>query len=946
MSTDPDTTPGYKRKLIEVALPLEDINREAAREKSIRHGHPSTLHLWWARRPLAAARAVLFAQLVNDPSAHPDRFPTPEAQQAERDRLFAIIRELVKWENSTNETMLTAARKEILDSCSGKPPPILDPFAGGGSIPLEAQRLGLVAHASDLNPVAVLINKALIEIPPKWADRPPVHPEAKSQLRWRGAEGLAEDVRSYGKWIRDEAERRIGHLYPKAKLDNGATADVIAWVWARTVTCPNPACRAVMPLVSTYWLSKKRDRPTWLKPVVDGKTIHFEVRVGPPGPENPPKVGRGANFVCLVCRSPSNADDVHNEIDEHLAPEPMLLAVIAEGTGRREYLPSSEEHIAAARGCLEWAGDVLEGDDILTASARGTFGGNAQGRRYGFKVFADYFSARQLVALTTLSDLIREAQARAARDAVFAGFSDVDSLNYGTSVATYLGFALSRTVDRNNTLCTWDSGPTGTRSSTGGSARTATVRNAFARQALPMTWDYAEASPFSSSGGSIDSAMSWLVPAIARLPTSVNGTARQADASAIGAMEDGAVVATDPPYYDNIGYADLSDFFYVWLRRSIGHLYPAIFGTMLSPKAAELIATPYRFAGSRKQADAHFEEGFIRTFEMIREGLAPGFPVTLFYAFRQTENNAQTGNVSTGWEVMLEGLLKAKLSVTATWPMRTELSNRIVGAGRNALASSIVLACRPLPHDAGTTDRRGLLTMLREELPQRLRELQQGNIAPVDLAQAAIGPGMAVFSRHRHVTEPDGSAMRVRTALQLINQVLDEVLAEQEGDFDTDSRWCVRWFEQMEWAPSEYGRAETLATALNTSVPGLERAGVLRARAGKVQLLRPDDLPDSYDPAKDVRPTMWEAVLHLSKRLEKYGPDSAGQLMRLLRSVMDLNGVKELAYLLYSVCDRKRRQESALVFNNLVTSWPEIADAAQNGPGMVDYQQSMDFTEE
>jgi putative DNA methylase len=918
VSTGIDGAPRYKRKLIEVALPLEDINREAAREKSIRHGHPSTLHLWWARRPLAAARAVLFGQLVDDPSAHPDRFPTSETQQAERERLFAIIRELVKWENSTNEEVLAAARKEIWDSCDGHPPTILDPFAGGGSIPLEAQRLGLEAHASDLNPVAVLINKALIEIPPKWAARPPVHPDAKSQLRWRCAEGLAEDVRCYGKWIRDEAQRRIGHLYPEVKLDDGTTATAIGWLWARTVTCPNPACSVTMPLTTTYWLCNKKNKVVWLKPTFDGSSIQLKITKGGPGAPPSPKHGNGAVFECVACGAVTSDKYVKSQgRDGKLGLR--LLATIAEGKAGKFYLEASDEQ--QTLGNVPRPPDVP--DESLPHNPR-WFSPPA----YGLDSHDQLYTNRQLTALSTISSLIASMTERVARDARNRGFNKEDSLVYGNSICTYLACSLDKLADLSSTLCSWIN-------------TVEKVRNTFSRQAMAMIWDFLEINPFSNGVGNFLNHVERVATCVERSPSARTATAVQANATHLSEF---GVIATDPPYYDNIGYADLSDFFYVWLRRSLRHVEPNLFRTVLTPKSEEIIADPYRFGHGA--AEEHFEIGLREAFERFNVIQERSIPLSLFYAFRQAEEKGSDGAASTGWEKMLEGLLSVGFEVTATWPMRTERTARSVGIGTNALASSIVLACRQRPEDAGTTDRRGFLALMREELPIRLKELQQGNIAPVDLAQAAIGPGMAVFSRHRQVTEPDGSAMHVRTALQLINQVLGEVLTEQEGDFDTDSRWCVKWFEQMEWAAGEYGRAETLATALNTSVHGLERAGVLRARAGKVQLLRPSELPEGYDPAKDARPTMWEAVLHLSRRLEKDGPESAGLLMRGLQSVMDLNGVKELAYLLYSVCDRKRRQESALVFNNLVTSWPEIADAARNAPGMDQYQAAMDFTDE
>jgi putative DNA methylase len=901
--THSDLAPGYKRKLIEVALPLEDINKEAAREKSIRHGHPSTLHLWWARRPLAAARAVLFAQLVDDPSAHSDRFPTPEAQQGERERLFGIIRDLVKWENSTNDTVLDRARKEIRDSCGGNPPPILDPFAGGGSIPLEAQRLGLEAHASDLNPVAVLINKALIEIPPKFAGRSPVHPDAKKQLRWRGAEGLAEDVRCYGKWIRDEAERRIGHLYPKAKLDNGDEATVIAWIWARTVSCPNPACGGTMPLVRSFWLGKKKGKERWVHPIPDGKQVRFEIR----GPHGTPRAGTVSRTgaECLLCGAAVPLAYIRAE-GKAGRMGIQLMATAAEGTRTRHYLPPTEQH--------EQAADVPRPSDIPDAeiphNPRYLTTPN-----YGLVAWSDLFTNRQLIALTTFSDLVKDAR----DDVVVSGAEPA----YADAITTYLSFAISKLADNHSDLCAWrpDAGKEG-------------LGHVFARQAISMIWDYAEGNAFNPGPCDILTGCEWIAKAIEVLPANPPGLVRQLDAAIVNGA--GALVSTDPPYYDNVGYADLSDFFYIWLRRTLGSIYPELMGTLLTPKADELVADPFRHTDAQR----FFEEGFRTVFRRVREGAQADYPIAVFYAFKQAEADHH-GEASTGWETLLDGMIRGGWMVTGTWPLRTELGNRIRGLDSNALASSIVLACRSRLEEAGITDRRGFLALLRVELPGRLRELQQGNIAPVDLAQAAIGPGMAVFSRHRKITEPDGSAMRVRTALQLINQVLDEVLAEQEGDFDTDSRWCVKWFEQMEWTAGEYGRAETLATALNTSVSGLERAGVLRARAGKVQLLRPEELPESYDPAKDARPTMWESVLHLSRRLEQEGPEPAGQLMRGMQSVLDLNGVKELAYLLYSICDRKRRQDSALMFNNLVTSWPEIVEAARNAPRMATYQPTL-----
>ena len=895
------------KKLIEVALPLEAINRESAREKSIRHGHPSTLHLWWARRPLAACRAVLFAQLVDDPSAHPEEFPTEADQEAERQRLFALMERLVVWENTTNEGLLREAHLEILKSTNGNPPPILDPFAGGGSIPLEAQRLGLEAHASDLNPVAVLINKALIEIPPKWAGQPPVFPgAAKDKLgSWPRATGLAEDVRRYGQWMRDQAEERIGHLYPKATLADGTQVKVIAWIWARTVTCPNPACGAEMPLISTYWLSKKRTRPTYLHPVVENGQVRYEIRCDKAGPGDPPKRGRGAKFACEVC------GDV--AADAYIKSEAMagrmsqrLLAVVAEGDRQRMYVEATPEQVASAQ--VQLPDDVPSGE--MPQNPR-WFSPPA----FGMTEFTNLFTNRQLVALTTFSDLVGEAHEQVVTDARAAGMTPETATAYANGVALYLGFGVSRTADRSSTICSWDSSP-----------KMEALRNTFARQAIPMTWDYSEGNPFSASSGNFIDNAGFVAKVLDRVPATTACSVEQTDATTISCVD--TAVSTDPPYYDNIGYADLSDFFYVWLRRSLADFYPDQTATLLTPKTPELVATPYRFGGSKAKAEAHFEEGFVRTFTRIREQHAPEIPLTIFYAFKQAEADA-SGTASTGWETMLNGLMAAGLMVTATWPMRTELSNRMLGRGTNALASSVVLACRPRPDTAVAVNRRQFITALKSELPLALKRLQQGSIAPVDLAQAAIGPGMAVFSRYARVVEADGSDMSVRTALALINQVLDEVLFEQEGDFDADSRFCIKWFTQFGWNDASAGQADDLSRATNTSVERLTRGGIFRAVAGKARLISPGGLSDGWNPETDEVVSDWEVTVRLGHTLQTEGISRAASLMAAAGSRVDLDTVKELAYLLYAVCEKKGWTESAILFNSLGTSWSEVFAASR-----------------
>ncbi len=935
----------YRRKLIEVALPLEAISHACAHEKMPGIGaHPRGLHLWWARRPLAACRAVLFASLVDDPSSWPQQFPTEKDQDRERQRLFRLIEELVKWENTNNPTVLDAAKKEILKSTDGNPPPVLDPFCGGGSIPLEAQRLGLKAYASDLNPVAVLITKAMIEIPPRFAGRPPVNPAYRKQHAgarkmqdegWSGAKGLAEDVRYYGQWMRDEVDRRIGHLYPKVKLpkeQGGGEATVIAWLWARTVKCPNPACGATMPLARSFALSTKAGKNAWVEPVIDksAKTVRFKVRTGNGSPPDPPKMGRGAKFRCLVCGEPSE--------DSHIKAEGMagrmgaqLMAVVAEGRGGRVYVTASDEQERVAKQAVPgWKPDAQLPDNTRWFSPP----------VFGLRTYGDLFTPRQLVALTTFSGLVGEARERIRADALAAGLPDDGAplesggrgaQAYADAAATYLAFAVDRCADFNCALTRWV--PSNEK-----------VMNLFARQAIPMVWDFAEANLLADVVGGWQKCVNYIADCVVETPAvqSAGGDVTQLDATAAPLMVAAPLVSTDPPYYDNIGYADLADFFYVWLRRSLGGVYPALFSTLLTPKSQELIATPYRFYGDKQRAQDFFESGLREAFQRMNEVMCYSYPLTVYYAFKQAESEARpdggsvtTAIASTGWETMLTGLLVSGFQVIGTWPLRSEQSERLIGAGTNALASSVVLVCRPRSDDAPIATRRELTAALHRELPAALRELQQGNIAPVDLAQATIGPGMAVFSRYAKVLEADGSAMRVRTALQLINQELDAYLAEQEGDFDGDTRFCIAWFEQRGMEEGPFGEADVLARAKNTSVEGLVRAGVLLAKAGKVRLLRREEYPDDWNPLEDHRLTVWECAQHLIRALERGGEAEAAKLAARLGGGRS-EDARALAYRLYAICERKGWSQEALAYNMLVAAWRDVqAKAAGSAGSMV-----------
>lgn len=937
-----------KRKLIEVSIPLDEINKQSAREKSIRHGHPSTLHLWWARRPLATARAVLFAQLVDDPSVREDEFIAEAREKGyedpegwaghrikqERERLFDLITRMVDWDNLGDEALFDAVRAEIMKSTNGNPPAILDPFAGGGTIPLEAQRLGLEAHASDLNPVAVLINKALIEIPPKFAGREPVFPGAAgTRTDWPKATGLAEDVRRYGEWMRDEAQKRIGHLYPKAKLPGGGEATVIAWIWARTVTCPNPACGIEMPLVRSWWLGKKKGKEAYVVPRVVGGRVEYEIghdaSRGPSANEDG-TIGR-TGATCIACGTAVALTYVREQ-GRSVGLGRALIATVAEGNRSRTYLAPDDAARAAAQ--------VAEPRDV----PGGTLAANPRDFKtpnYGMTTFSSLFTNRQLTALTTFSDLVVEARERVLADAQAAGVPDglrleaggIGAAAYADAVATYLGLAADRIGDRNSAVTTWDSSPSKEQ-----------VRGIFARQAIAMAWDFAEANFFAKSSGTLAESMIQVANAVERLPTGQAGEARQADAAS--RVLDSLVISTDPPYYDNISYSELSDFFYVWLRRALRSIHPEILGTVLVPKAEELVANPYRHGGA-DGAKAFFETGFESVFAHARQSASDDYPITVYYAFKQSETE-EGGQASTGWETILGSMVRAGWVVTATWPVRTELANRMIGSGTNALASSVVLALRPRPIDAAVTDRRGFIAAMKRELGPALRELQQGGIAPVDLPQSAIGPGMAVFSRYSKVIESDGSEMSVRSALARINEVLDELLTEQEGDFDPTTRFAIAWYRSNGYDAGAFGDAENLARARATAVSAMERGGILSARAGKVQLYRPTDLPDDYDVTSDQHTSAWEALQHTIRIQESKGIPAAGAFLhdasRRSDGAVDLDLVKELAYLLFQVAEKNGWTKDAISFNGIATSWSELLDSGRTA-APVSTATTLDFDE-
>jgi putative DNA methylase len=942
------------KKLIEVALPLVAINKACVREKAIRQGHPSTLHLWW----------VIFAQMVDDPSAHPDLFPTEKKQEKERQRLFQIIEDLVQWENTTNEGVLERARAEIWQSwraaCAEnvdhprarelfnrhKLPGFHDPFAGGGSIPLEAQRFGLEAVASDLNPVAVMICKAMIEIPPKFAGRPPVNPiwqekpkEEKVANSWRAAQGLADDVRYYGRHMRDEAEKRIGHLYPKIEITAemaeerpdlkpllGQKLTVIAWLWARTVKSPNPAFAEVkVPLASSFMLSTKENREVYVQPLIERGEYRFTVRMGKPKDEAAAQSGTKlarANFACLMSGAPISTDYIKDQ-GKTGQMGVRLMAIVAEGERGRVYLaPTREQEKVAQEAKPIWRPE----GEIATRMT----GGNCT--PYGLTTWGDLFTDRQIVALKTLADMVQEAREWAKHDALVAGLPDdgkslqdggTGATAYADAIALYMGLAVSRTTNTINSLVVWSQ------------SREQSV-NLFSRQAIPMAWDFPEVNPFGGAAGDFGATTAsvgkTISAAIDRQAHVFQADAQTQDLSA------SKVVSTDPPYYDNVGYADLSDFFYVWLRCSLKPVFPDLFNTLAVPKAEELVANQHR-QGSKEKAEAFFLNGMTQAMRRLAQQSHPAFPVTIYYAYKQAESDPDGGaTASTGWDTFLEAVIRAGFAISGTWPMRTE-RDQGVKTGKNVLASSIVIVCRPRPTDAPTATRRDFLAALKTELPAALSHLQRGNIAPVDLQQAVFGPGMATYTRYGKVLDAEGKVLSVREALALINQTLDEVLAAQEGDFDADTRWALVWFDQSGFSTGDYGVAEQLSKSKNTSVQGLVKAGVLTSKGGKVRLLKPSELPEDWDPTTDERLTVWEMVHHLIRVVEAGGEGAAADLAAKMGSKAEV--VRELAYRLYTMSNNKKRATEALSYNSLVQSWPEITRLAREGSKQAKGQTTM-----
>nr|WP_221211509.1 DUF1156 domain-containing protein [Sphingomonas pseudosanguinis] len=902
---------------------MEAINAASAYEKMPGIGpHPRGLHQYWARRPLVASRAILFAQLVDDPSSDLDRFPTHQAQEAERKRLFGIIEDLVKWENSTNEAVLERARAEIRKSCGGELPPVYDPFSGGGAIPLEAQRLGLPAYGSDLNPVAVMIGKAMIEIPPKFKDKEPIHPGVKGRQFYRNAEALAEDVKYYGEWMREKAFERIGRLYPQVDLPReygGGKATVIAWIWARTVPSPDPAFAGVpVPIASSFLLSSKTGKEAWIEPLIDkqARAITYRIRHGGTKAEiaaakEGTKAGRGANFRCLMSDTAITPDYVKGQGKAGKMGQ-ALIAIVAEGNRSRAYVAPTETHETLALS----AKPERKPEGKLPNDPR-----NFWTVDYGLTTFGDLFTDRQLVALNTFSDLLHEAREQIEADALAAGqSSDPTPLrdgghgakSYAEAVSVYLAFAIDRCADFANSAVRWNPG-------------NQKVMNLFSRQAIPMTWDFGEANILEDVVGGFRPASAFIASCIQTFSPSDQGIVNQHDAQTVKYPEN-VVISTDPPYYDNIAYADLSDFFFAWQKYNLKSVYPSIFGVLATPKSEELVATPYRHGGIQA-AESFFLKGMTAAIKNACDQAKADVPTTIYYAFKQSEIE-KDGVSSTGWATFLQAVVEAGYSVVGTWPIRSEQTYRMIASGTNALANSVVLVCRKKEATAEVITRAEFIRALKRELPPAIAELQAANIAPADMPQSAIGPGMGVFSRYKAVLESDDSPMSVKTALQLINRELDEYLGGIQGEFDADTRFAITWFEQNGNGKGDYGMADNLARARAISVESVKHAGIVESAAGKVRILTRDELDEDWEPESDSHLTVWECLQHLVRLHEKDGiSDDTAVLLKKISAQAE--AVKDLAYCLYDISANKRKDaKEATAYNALIADWAELTKAA------------------
>lgn len=949
-----------RKKLIEVSIPLEAINVASEREKDIKVGKHTSMHQWFAPRPIVTCRAVLFAQLVDDPSAWPERFPTEELQASERRRLHRVIESILSWDAANDEGLLSAARWEIarsiawglnqeppaksdrqaiLDYLQANAPPVYDPFSGGGSIPLEAQRLGLRSFGSDLNPIAVLIGKSLIEIPPRFAGWRPVNPKAREeekfgQLRnWRGAEGLADDVRHYGQWIRDEVERRVGRFFPKAALPDGTEATVIAWIWARTVRSPDPSANgAMVPLAGSFILASKEKRKAWIEPIIDPKSDdgwRLEVKTGDLDAtrESKLKLGtkssKGEAFVCIL--TGANIEREYIQIEGKAGRiGQRLMAIVAEGNRRRTYLSPTDEHEAIANSANSDAIEEAKSTYLAVPTPTRAMITGGVCSAYGLSTYGSLFTTRQLLSLILLTDLVGEAREIARADALLAGVHDDNTplhaggggaTAYADAVATYLAFAVDKNAQTLNSLVRWF--PTGEK-----------AQPSFEGQNMPMRWDFAEANVLASSTGSIWNCVKYVSLTLEKWGGKTPGSVNSRAAQSIDEIEK-FVICTDPPYYDNIAYSVLSNFFYVWLRKMLGPVWPDLFRRLTVQTDQELVATAY-LHGGKAGAEEYFMTGMQAALNGMRRASIAECPIAIFYAFKQTEI-AKEGITSAGWATFLQAIIDSGMYVDGTWPARTEHTSKMISqGGANLLASSIILVCRKRNASAEIVTRAEFVKALKREMPEAIEDIRAAGVGPVDMQQSVIGPGMGVFSRYAKVLEDDDSAMPVKTALSLINRVWEEIDQELDAAFDAETQVALAWFATFGFDARASGELITLANAKNIGTNALFDSGVFKDLKGKTALTPREELPKGWTPATDKSLTVWECVQHTARVLnaEDGGGAAAGRLVAEMGP--KAAEARALAYRLFEISTQKGWAAEALIYNELAQEWPKLEDLASS----------------
>ncbi|MBE5441042.1 DUF1156 domain-containing protein [Mycobacteroides abscessus] len=890
--------PISRRKLVEVALPLDEINAACKADKGRAHGTLKNLHKWFAPMPVPAWRALIFAALVDDPE-----------DDNKRVLLLDLIKRLVaNGADLPDDDAITEANEVLARQYPNGRPVVHDPFCGGGSTLVEAQRLGLESLGSDLNPVPVLISRTLTEILPRLNGQQPLHPQtqatssgalfddrSRGSLSYAGLDGLIRDVMYYAQGIGVRARERLARHYPSESSET-----VVAWLWARTARCPNPTCGVETVLTTSWWLSKRKGDMAWIQPRTENGGVYLDVVTGQRSgaAPQPPKSPRGATFTCLGCGNSIKEEEIESQAVSGGLGLRMTSVVVEDANGRRTYRAPNAVEIEAARVDLSGY-DIPDQVPVGDGGTRNRFGMTSQ---------ADLYGERQLATMCVLADLVAETY-----DEIL---DEGGSKEWARAVTTVLGLGIGRFAQFASSQARW-------------TVRDAvsSFEGAFPRNDIPVTWDYYEINPWGEAGPSWTQTFVSTTRALKNVVPGGVGTVVIGDARKVTASRP-ALVATDPPYFDAIGYADLSDYFYVWHRRALRAVHPDLYSTMAAPKVGELTAIATHHGNSRPTARNYFIEGFTETFRSLQLSMAADLPMVVVYASREQKGSADE---QSRWSSILTAIVKADMEITGTWPILGTTDRRMIGQGTNAVATYVAMVCRPRTENASVTTLNEFSRALRRGLSTRVRDLQAASILPIDLAQAAMGPGMQIYSRYRAVLDQAGAPVDVEQALRIINASLGEVLDEQEGELDAESRFASRWWDQHGWTSAPYGEADKVARPLGISVDDVVRAQVASSVGGKVRLLGLEELDSDWTPSSDSRPTAWEAVHHLVNRLvDRGGELEAARLLAELGTLQD--PAMELAYRLHEIAARCGRATDQERYNALISSWAELVKLSASGP--------------